>query len=122
VVYEVSSSPFIEQEYTPFSEEGEVVEELVTVSEDEHLPVEESIAIHPLPEESPYDTMSVKELQNVVRTRGLASEKGAKKQALIDLLKRSDQVMNNEAKQGSGRSSTFLETSSILTPSHEDAE
>jgi hypothetical protein len=121
-VSEVLSSPLIEQEYTPFSEEGEDIEELVAVSEDEHLPVEESIAIHPLPEESPYDTMSVKELQNVVRTRGLASEKGAKKQALIDLLKRSDQTMNNEAKQGSGRSSTFLETSSILTPSHEDAE
>jgi hypothetical protein len=86
---------------------------------EEHLPLEETIALHPLPEESPYDSMSLKELQNVVRSRSIPSEKGAKKQALIDLLKRHDHANANEVKPGSTRSSTLLETSSPLS---EDVE
>ena len=128
------SLPPSQQEYKPFLEEEEEeepaflgLEEVEIVENAENLGgnltrvVEEEIAVHPLPEESPYDTMSVKELQTAVRTRGLASEKGAKKQALIDLLKRSDQAMNSEAKHDAARSSTFLETSSTLL-SPEDAE
>ena len=80
------------------------------------LPLEEAVAIHPIPEESPYDHMTLKELQSVMRSRGLPSEKGAKKQALIDALKRSDQgQLGNEIKSVSAPSSSFLESSSPLS-------
>lgn len=92
------------QEYKPFDEDAEVME--VTDSLDaldssmahaeplEPLePVEkgaelfESVEAIPM---SSYDHMSVKELQAEARTRGLSVEKGAKKQALIELLKKAD--------------------------------
>lgn len=80
------------------------------------LPLEEAVAIHPIPEESLYDHMTLKELQSVMRSRGLPSEKGAKKQALIDALKRSDQgQLGNEIKSVSAPSSSFLESSSPLS-------
>lgn len=122
----IASSPKAQPEYKPFLEDEEDVEELFAPSEPTEevgglgtplVVEEETIALHPLPEESPYDTMSVKELQNAVRSRGLPSEKGAKKQALIELLKRADQA--NEIKPGSARSSTLLEISSPLS---EDVE
>jgi len=62
----------------------------------------EPIAIHPL---SSYDGMALKELQSEARRRGLPVEKGAKKQALLELLKRADA----EAKQPPTSSSTSLE-------------
>lgn len=105
----------MEQEYTPFVEEEEV-EDLTPIGSLEQEK-EETIAIHPLPEESPYDNMSLKELQSAVRAKGLPSEKGAKKQSLIDLLKRSDQT--GEVKPGSTRSLSLLEVSSPLS---EDVE
>lgn len=113
-------------EYAPFPEEAvaedndpneqESTKEGKDSEEGNFLPLEEAVAIHPLPEESPYDHMTLKELQSVMRSRGLPSEKGAKKQALIDALKRSDQgQQSNEIKSVSAPSSSFLESSSPLS-------
>lgn len=95
---------------------------------DEHLPLEEIQSL-PVQEEvsfvsaSSYDGLSLKELQSIVRARGLAVEKGAKKHSLIELLKRADAnstpTSGSEVKPGSTSSSSFLETSSPLS---QDAE
>lgn len=107
-------TPIEEQpEYIPFEDEVEAVHELEGTQE-EHLPLEEAIAIHPFPEESPYDNMTLKELQGIVRARGLPSEKGAKKQTLIDALKGHD-LKVNEVKPAPAPSSTFLESSSPVS-------
>ena len=106
-------SPVPEQEYTPFVEEEEDGKEVP--EERGQGGQEESILLHPLPEESPYDHMTLKELQGVIRARGLPSEKGAKKQTLIDILKRADQALASEIKPSSPPSSAFLESSSLLS-------
>lgn len=87
-------------EYKPFED----AEPLGQEKEQEQEPDErlEPIAIHPL---SSYDGMALKELQSEARRRGLPVEKGAKKQALLELLKRADA----EAKQLPTSSSTSLE-------------
>jgi hypothetical protein len=108
--------------YAPFQEETVVGESEPDAGwpcdvNEGHLPLEETIAIHPLPEETPYDSMTLKELQGVVRARSLPSEKGAKKQALIELLKRYD--LSTEVKPASPRSSSSLETPPPLS---EDVE
>jgi hypothetical protein len=55
--------------------------------------------------------MSLKELQSLVRSRGLAVEKGAKKSALISVLRRSDESPAFLSVLSSTSSSSFLETS-----------
>jgi hypothetical protein len=82
------------QEYKPFDDE------IVEISEPE-IAFHSIDAQEPLGQEDPleqveaipmssYDNMSVKELQAEARVRGLSVEKGAKKHALIDLLKKAD--------------------------------
>lgn len=54
-----------------------------------------------------YDSMTLKELQSLVRSRGLTAERGAKKNQLIELVKRAD--ASAEVKPGSMSSSLSLE-------------
>lgn len=98
-----------QEEYKPF-EEDETVETIET-ADSSRL---EEISISPI---SAYDHMTLKELQSLVRSRGLVAEKGAKKSGLIELLKRAD--MDAEVKPGSMSSSSFLETSGAV---HDDNE
>lgn len=96
--------------YTPFQDKGEQEQEEreqeqeqevsgvpAEVSDIEFLPLDsvsqESIVTHSV---SSYDSLSLKELQAQVRSRGLSVERGAKKQALIELLRQNDA---DEAKQ-----------------------
>jgi hypothetical protein len=76
--------------------------------------VVEEIAVSPLSE---YDHMTLKEIQGLVRSRGLVSEKGAKKSALIEILKRAD--ASAEVKPGSMSSSSFLDTSRSIQEDNE---
>lgn len=66
----------------------------------------EEVSVSPLSE---YDHMTMKEIQSLIRSRGLVAEKGAKKSALIETLKRAD--TSAELKPGSTSSSSFLDTS-----------
>lgn len=114
-----------QSDYKPFEDHEDVTEtngeENLLV--DEHLPLEEIQTI-PVQEDvsfvsaSSYDGLSLKELQGLIRARGLALEKGAKKNTLIELLKRADATSTptsvGEVKPGSMSSSSFLETSSPL--------
>jgi len=96
-------------DYKPF-EEDESVEHLSSVEEPLFDAPDssrmEEVSVTPISE---YDHMTMKELQGLIRSRGLPSEKGAKKSALIELLKKSD--MNAEVKPGSTSSSAFLDNS-----------
>jgi hypothetical protein len=76
--------------------------------------VMEEIAVSPLSE---YDHMTLKEIQGLVRSRGLVSEKGAKKSALIEILKKAD--ASAEVKPGSTSSSSFLDTSRSIQEDNE---
>ncbi len=94
----VSSAP-VSSVYTPFQDEedqeqekGQEQEQDAVVAGDiDFLPLDpvqqENIAVHSA---SQYDSLSLKELQAQVRSRGLLVERGAKKQALIELLKQQD--------------------------------
>lgn len=127
------SLPMIQEEealaYKPFEDDGEnelgsenVEESLpplsafsssslspLTVSSSEML---EEITIHPMSQSQSheYESMSLKELQSLVRSRGLSVEKGSKKQVLLDALRKAD----SEVKPGSLSSSSFVEASSVL--------
>jgi len=86
----------------------------ITVSSSEML---EEITIHPMShpsqsqsQSSEYESMSLKELQSLARSRGLSVEKGSKKQVLLDVLRKAD----SEVKPGSLSSSSFVEASSVL--------
>ncbi len=74
----------------------------------------EEISVSPLSE---YDHMTLKEVQGLIRSRGLAAEKGAKKSALIELLKKAD--ASAEVKPGSTSSSSFLDTSQSIQEDNE---
>jgi hypothetical protein len=112
--------------YTPFQDRGEQEQEErereqeqeqevsgvpAEVSDIEFLPLDsvsqESIMTHSV---SSYDSLSLKELQAQVRSRGLSVERGAKKQALIELLRQNDA---DEAKQEQMISLTPLESTSL---------
>jgi hypothetical protein len=125
-VHEQSSS--VKEVYTPFNDE---MDEANTKSLDdaEYLPLDvgqatENLPVYqdqPVSEELPayeelsfisssvYDDMTLKELQNAARTRGIQVERGAKKQSLIELLKSHDSS-SNEVKPGSLSSSSILES------------
>ena len=113
--------------YTPFqdeedhsqtqeqeSEQKQEVNDVLASEEIEFLPLDsvsqESIAVHPI---SSYDGLSLKELQAQVRSRGLSVERGAKKHALIELLKQHDASEANEAKPDQMTSFTPLESTSL---------
>ena len=116
------SSP-VKEEYIPFKdmEDMEDVEATATATATaitEPQPESEledaSIEFLPLEESESstvtYDGMSLKELQGLVRSRGLTMEKGAKKHALLEQLKQYDAEQVNEVKPGSMSSSTILES------------
>mgnify|MGYP006284646429 CR=1 FL=1 len=98
-----------EQDYKPFEEE-ESVDQLSTLEEPLFDAPDasrlEEVEVTPV---SQYDHMTMKELQGLIRSRGLPSEKGAKKSALIEVLKKSD--VNAEVKPGSMSSSSLLDNS-----------
>lgn len=112
--------------YTPFQDEEEQEkqqeqqqeqeqkQEAEEVSDIEFLPLDsvsqESIVAHSA---SSYDGLSLKELQAQVRSRGLSVERGAKKHALIELLKQHDASEANEAKPDQMTSFTPLESTSL---------
>jgi hypothetical protein len=120
--------------YKPFEDDSEIVEENVVENLDESLPtlsafssaslspitvssseMLEEITIHPMSQSqsqqsSEYESLSLKELQSLARSRGLSVEKGSKKQALLDALRKAD----SEVKPGSLSSSSFVEASSVL--------
>lgn len=83
----------------------------LTVSSSEML---EEITIHPMSQSQSqsheYESLSLKELQSLARSRGLSVEKGSKKQVLLDALRKAD----SEVKPGSLSSSSFVEASSVL--------
>ncbi len=83
----------------------------ITVSSSEML---EEITIHPMSQSQSqsheYESLSLKELQSLARSRGLSVEKGSKKQVLLDALRKAD----SEVKPGSLSSSSFVEASSVL--------
>ena len=126
------SSP-AEESYTPFHED-ESVEQVESFEPLEPLePLEPSASVgstHPLEVHDPlrleevsvspvseYDHMTMKEIQGLVRSRGLTFEKGAKKSTLIELLKRAD--MSAEVKPGSTSSSSFVDTSESIQDANE---
>ncbi len=94
----VSSAP-VSSVYTPCQDKEDQEQEKVQEQEQDavvagdidFLPLDpvqqENIAVHSA---SQYDSLSLKELQAQVRSRGLLVERGAKKQALIELLKQQD--------------------------------
>jgi hypothetical protein len=91
----VSASPAVEakEEYTPFQDEEDGDEPKAELLEDsgvEFLPLD-SEPVHEMAAVAfSYSSMSLKELQAEVRSRGLPLEKGAKKHALVELLKQHD--------------------------------
>jgi hypothetical protein len=133
---EEESLPVIQEEapasYKPFEEDGE--NELGSENAEESLPplsafsssslspltvssseMLEEITIHPMSPQKEtasleYESLSLKELQSLVRSRGLSVEKGSKKQVLLDALRKAD----SEVKPGSLSSSSFVEASSVL--------
>ena len=131
------SLPMIQEEapasYKPFEDDAE--NELVSENVEESLPplssfsssslspitvssseMLEEITIHPMSPQkhsqpsSEYESLSLKELQSLARSRGLPVEKGSKKQVLLDALRKAD----SEVKPGSLSSSSFVEASSVL--------
>ena len=115
--------------YTPFKDEEDqdlikedgqeqevngVLASEEVVNDIEFLPLDttsqESIVAHSA---SSYDGLSLKELQAQVRERGLSVERGAKKHALIELLKQHDASEANEAKPDQMTSFTPLESTSL---------
>ena len=112
----VPAASVVSSDYTPFlDDEDEENKDMVQpMTEVEHLPLEdvpvqEEVAFHPV---SSYDGLSLKELQALVRSRGLVVEKGAKKQTLLDLLKHQDAMEESGAKSGLTSSSALLESPS----------
>jgi len=128
------SLPMIQEEapasYKPFEDDAE--NELVSENVEESLPplsafssslspltvssseMLEEITIHPMSQSQSqsheYESLSLKELQSLARSRGLSVEKGSKKQVLLDALRKAD----SEVKPGSLSSSSFVEASSVL--------
>jgi hypothetical protein len=116
-VASVAPGPVASSDYTPFldvDEDEENKDMVQPMTEVDHLPLEdvpvqEEVAFHPV---SSYDGLSLKELQALVRSRGLVVEKGAKKQTLLDLLKHQDAMEESGAKSGLTSSSALLESPS----------
>lgn len=111
--------PPVKEEYIPFKDTEDVEEEeaiAVAASEPQPESQLEDASIEFLPLDEPqsstitYDGMSLKELQGLVRSRGLTMEKGAKKHTLLEQLKQYDAEHVNEVKPGSMSSSTILES------------
>ena len=98
------SSPIV-SEYKAFEEEeseplsSEEVQDVDIVNANVNVNESENIVS--------YDSMTLKELQSLVRSRGLTAERGAKKHQLIELVKRAD--VSAEVKPGSMSSSLSLE-------------
>ena len=116
---EKSVLPPVKEEYIPFKDTEDVEEEeaiAVAASEPQPESQLEDASIEFLPLDEPqsstitYDGMSLKELQGLVRSRGLTMEKGAKKHILLEQLKQYDAEHVNEVKPGSMSSSTILES------------
>jgi hypothetical protein len=62
-----------------------------------------------------YEAMSLKELQNLAKTRGITGAGSMKKSSVIEALKTSDRAATG-TQPGSGATSSFLETSSTFQP------
>ena len=107
-----------EEEYAPFDEPAEIKEEFVAMDIQadalEDIPTEEYHSVIADAVEPSYDTMTVKELQSLVKSRGLASS--TKKSALVETLR----VADRSGKPGSVGQNDTVE-SSILSSGDESA-
>jgi hypothetical protein len=105
--------PFVDAEEVEELEAVEVVEAVEEVKGEEStldfLPLDAPAPSLSLAPVSPYETMSLKELQSLARSRSLTVEKGAKKHILVELLKKQD-AEQNEVKPGSTSSPIMLES------------
>jgi len=115
-----------EDDYVPFEEakEGaEEVEEYTSLDDAvQEMPLEHSISISEEPLESEanvvdYDTMKLKELQTLAKSRGISGAGSMKKDPLIEALKTSDRIVVKPGSTGmlGAGSSSFLETSALVS-------
>jgi hypothetical protein len=69
-----------------------------------------------------YESMTLKELQTLAKTRGISGASSMKKGSIIEALKTSDRSQSNLIEPGSSGNSTFIETSSPIQNSGTIAE
>jgi hypothetical protein len=115
-----------EEEYVPFEdtkEGAEEVEEYTSLDDAaQELPLEHSISISEEPLESDvavvdYESMKLKELQTLAKSRGISGAGSMKKDPLIEALKTSDRIVVKPGSTGmlGAGSSSFLETSALVS-------
>ena len=114
-----------EDDYVSFEEakEGaEEVEEYTSLDDVQEMPLEHSISISEEPLELEanvvdYDTMKLKELQTLAKSRGISGAGSMKKDPLIEALKTSDRIVVKPGSTGmlGAGSSSFLETSALVS-------
>lgn len=87
-----------------------VIAEAVDNNEDhDSLPKASKVAVN-------YESMTLKELQNLAKSRGITGAGSMKKGPIIEALKTSDRSQGGSVEPGSTGISSFLETSSSFRP------
>jgi hypothetical protein len=110
--------------YTPFEDaKEEIVEEYTSLDDAiQEMPLEHAISINEEPAEADtnvvdYESMKLKELQTLAKSRGISGAGSMKKDPLIEALKTSDRIVvkpGSTGMSGAG-SSSFLETSALVS-------
>ena len=113
-----------EEDYVPFEDTKEAVVEEYTSLDDavQEMPLEHSISINEESHDSnehvvDYESMKLKELQTLAKSRGISGAGSMKKDPLIEALKTSDRIVvkpGSTGMSGAG-SNSFLETSALVS-------
>jgi hypothetical protein len=99
-------------------EQAQEVEQYKSVIADA---VKEEVTITATTQSSPYDNMTLKELQALAKTRGITGAGTMKKGPILEALKTSDKIQHTPSEAGFGATtSTFLDTSAAF-PSSESS-
>ena len=130
------------EDYVPFTDMGEV-EEIGTTSSVEESTTEEalqeqaqdaeqykSVIAEAVKEEvtiaattppSPYDNMTMKELQALAKTRGITGAGTMKKGPILEALKTSDKIQHTPSDAGFGAATSTFQDTSAAFPSSESS-
>jgi len=120
-VEEIGTTPFVDgtaSEEETSQEQAQDVEQYKSVVAEA---VKEEVTIAATTQPSPYDNMTLKELQALAKTRGITGAGTMKKGPIMEALKTSDKIQHTPSEAGFGAAtSTFLDTSSAF-PSSESS-
>lgn len=116
---ELDSSPFVAEPVHENTSHAQDVEQYKSVIAEA---VQEEVAISPVNASSPYDSMTLKELQALAKTRGITGAGTMKKGPIIEALKTSDKIQHSPSEAGlnGAAGASFLDTSAAF-PSSESS-